>query len=109
LRPAAGAVQPRQADAHQREQRGAQLPVQRAQQARGEVEQPAQDGAHRTRPSTLPNDTACWPAAGATGCGERPRIQASITARAIGAAVLEPKPPCSTATATAMVGLSAGA
>ena len=42
-------------------------------------------------------------------CASSCESQASITARATGAASLEPPPPCSTTTATAMVGLSKGA
>ena len=44
-----------------------------------------------------------------TGSGILPSSQASKILRAIGAAVLPPKPPCSTETATAIVGFSAGA
>src|SRR5690606_21489421 len=98
-----------EADAHQGEQCRAQRPVERPQQPGGNVEQPAQDGVHRTLPSTLPNETVSPALAGAASCGDLPRIQASMIARAIGAAVLDPKPPCSTATATAIVGSSAGA
>jgi hypothetical protein len=39
-----------------------------------------------------------------SGSGFFPSSQASMILRAIGAAVLAPKPPCSTITATAIVG-----
>src|SRR5690606_22387825 len=123
-------------DRHQRGERHAQRQVERAQHPLGDVRQPAQDRVHGvasagvvslaastprnastplTAPSTSSKETtgtgspSGWPSPSCTGSGILPRIQASMILRAIGAAVLEPKPPCSTATATAIVGLSAGA
>src|SRR5690606_36577972 len=94
---AAGAVEHRQPDRHQRGKRGQQWQVERAYQPEQQVEQPAQDDVHGVG---SPASTASPSAAPAPGNGGRatssnpsgilPSSQASNTARAIGSAALPP-------------------